>query len=173
MKRMALVVAVALGLGTSIGHAQDSLELDGPRAERLRVQIEEIFAQRLATELGLTADQSARTRGILATWATKRRGLERDERRLRVDLSAAMRPGVAADEAAVTRLVDAILNGRLAYMQTFKDENAELAGVLSPVQRAQYILLRDRLMQRVQQIRNQRQAEGVGPGARLRARPPR
>lgn len=141
--------------------AQDSAEVDPPRAERLRQLIEERFADRLTVELGLTADQAIKVRSVLSTWAQKRRQLERDERGLRQRLASVMRPGVAADERQVIRLTDEILESRLAYVQTFKDELSGLTGVLSPVQRGQYVLLRERLMQRVQEIRNQRQ--GAGP----------
>jgi hypothetical protein len=168
-KRIGLVAALAFA--PAVASAQDSLEVEGPRAERLRALIEERFTERLAAELGLSDEVAARTRGILQGWAGKRRGLERDERRNRAQLAAAMRPGVAANDQAVTRLIDAILAGRQAYVQTFRDEMTELATVLTPVQRAQYILLRDRLMQRVQEIRNQRQ--GDGPSGRFRNRPPR
>lgn len=165
-------VMIALAAGApAMALAQDTLDVDSPRAEQLRGLIEERFAQRLTIELGLNDDQAARTRVILSTWGAKRRELERDERRYRQQLNGAMRPGVAANDQAVTRLVDAILNGRVAYVQTFKDEQVDLAGVLSPAQRAQYVLLRDRLMQRVQEIRNQRQGEGALLGGRLRPRP--
>ena len=80
-----------------------------------------------------------------------------------------MRPGVAADERLVSRLTDEILDARLAYVQTFKDELVALTGVLSPVQKGQYVLLRDRLQQRIQDVRNQRQ--DVPPALRNRRRP--
>ena len=168
-KRVGLIAALAIA--PVAVRAQDSLEVEGPRAERLRALIEERFTERLALELGLSDEVAAKTRGILQGWAVKRRALERDERRNRAQLATAMRPGVAASDQVVTRLVDAILSGRQAYVQTFRDEMTELATVLTPVQRAQYVLLRDRLMQRVQEIRNQRQAEG--PPGRFRSRPPR
>ncbi len=154
-----LMAASAGFLGPVPGAAQDSAGIpDGLRAERLRQLIEERFAERLTIELGLTDDQVARVRGVLTTWATKRRTLEREDRSLRDQLAGAMRRGVAADERTVIRLTDRILAARIEYVQTFKDEIGDLAPVLSPVQRAQYVLLRDRLMQRVQEIRSQRAA---------------
>ena len=39
----------------------------------------------------------------------------------------------------------------LSYAQTFKDEMHELGGILNPVQRGQYLMARDRLMQRAQE----------------------
>ena len=148
--------------------AQDSAAPDDPvRVERLRQLIEDRFAERLSLELGLTEDQSSKVRVVLGTWAGKRRAMEREDRRLRQSLTAQMRPGVAANADSVTRLVDAMTNGRIAYAQTFRDEIKDLSTVLGPVQRGQYVLLRDRLIQRIQDVRAERQ-EQTGRRGRLR-----
>ena len=149
--------AALVAAQTGSVRAQDSTAIEGPRAEELRRLIEDRFADRLAVELGLTGEQASRTRVMLATWGARRRNLERDVREARKQLTFAMRPGVAANETAVSKLVDNIMAARVAHAQTFKDELVDLSAVLSPVQRAQYVLLRDRLMQRVEEIRNQRQ----------------
>ncbi len=153
--RWQLAVAGAAALLVSPVAAQDTVP-EPVRAERLRQLIEDRFAERLALELGLTDEQTGRVQGILANWAARRRTLEREERRLRMTLMSQMRPGVAADEAVVTRTLDAMLEGRAAYVQTFRDELRDLSAVLSPIQRAQYLLLRDRLAQRVDDIRRER-----------------
>lgn len=172
MKRTGWMVVTLLAAGAATARAQDSTEIEGPRAEQLRRLIEDRFAERLAVELGLTGDQAARTRSVLSGWGQKRRNLERDQRELRKQLAFAMRPGVAANEAAVTRLVDNLTATRIAYAQTFRDELTDLAPFLSPVQRAQYVLLRDRLVQRVEEVRQQRQeARQELMGRRGRFRP--
>ncbi len=169
IQRVVVFAMLASGFADRLA-AQDTA-VAGPMAERLRQQIEVRFGERLSEELGLTDGQSVKVRGILATWAVKRRNLEREDRQQRAELSAAMRPGVAANDQAVSRLVDAILATRGAMVQTFRDEMAELGTVLSPVQRAQYLLLRDRLLQRVQELRQERQAEGGRPPLARRLRP--
>jgi len=157
--RMLIVVAT---LATAIPQALDAQGPPDPvRAERLRQMIEERFAEQLERQLGLSDEAAGRVRNTLFEWAGKRRDIERAERQLRQELAGQMRPGVAADEALVTRLTNQILDGRIAYVQTFKDELAALGDLLTPVQRAQYLLMRDRLMQRVQDIRGQR---GGPPG---------
>lgn len=168
IRRVGVIAILLSALGGSV-RAQDTA-VAGPVAERLRRQIEDRFGERLSQELGLTDDQSVKVRGVLASWAVKRRNLEREERQERNQLAAAMRPGVAANDQAVTRLVDAVLTIRSAMAQTYRDEMAELGTVLSPVQRAQYLLLRDRLMQRVQELRQERQANGPVLGRRFRPR---
>jgi hypothetical protein len=163
--RMGLVVGTGLTLLVGRGSAQ-RLPGDSARIEQLRQMIEDRFAERLSVELDLRGEQETRVRRVLATWSAKRRTLEREEREARRDLTAEMRPGVAADEARVNRLVDAIVNGRLDYAQTFKDELRDLTSLLDPIQRAQYVLLRERLLQRIEDIREQRAQRPLGPRRR-------
>lgn len=157
------LMAVVLA-GAAPAAAQDA---PGQRAAQLRQMIEDRFAERLAAELRLDADQTGKVQAVLSSWAAKRRTMERQEQRIRERLNASMRPGVAADEREVNGLIDELMTGRVAYVQTFRDELADLTPLLSAVQRAQYVLLRDRLMQRVQDIRNQRAPETL-----RRNRPP-
>jgi hypothetical protein len=159
MMRYFLVATMLLVSGTALrAEAQDTLN-DPVRAERLRQQIEERFGERLKEELGLTTDQATRLRVALAGLAVRRRSMEREERLMRQALAAQLRPGIAANPDSVGRLVDALTTHRISYAQTFKDEMRELTAILSPVQRGQYLMLRDRLMQRIidaQQERIQR-----------------
>jgi hypothetical protein len=150
--------------------ALDTLN-DPVRAERLRQQIELRFGERLREELGLTDDQAMKVRVALGGLAARRRGLEMEERKMRQALAAQLRPGVAANPDSVARLVDALTTHRLTYAQTFKDEMRELATILDPVQRGQYLLLRDRLMQRILELQQDRQ-QAAGSFRPPRARPP-
>lgn len=154
MKLIGLLLVALLGRAPALA-AQDTLG-DPVRSERLRQLIEERFGERLKEELGLTADQTTRLRLSLGGLAVRRRGMELEERGLRQALAAQLRPGIAANADSVARLVDALTNQRVAYAQTFKDEMRELSAILTPVQRGQYLLLRDRLMQRVAELRQGR-----------------
>jgi hypothetical protein len=151
--------------------AQDTLPPDPVRAERLRQQIEQRFGERLKEELGLTDEQASRLRVSLAGIAAKRRGMELDERRMRQALAFQLRPGIAANSDSVAKLVEALTNHRIAYAQTFKDEMRELSTILNPVQRGQYLMLRDRLMQRAQELMQGRAGNQVPGAARRPIRP--
>ena len=146
--------------------AQDTLLPDPVRAERLRLQIEQRFSERLREELGLSDDQAAKLRVSLATIAARRRGMEMDERRMRQALAAQLRPGIAANSDSVAKLVEALTNHRVAFAQTFRDEMRDLSTILNPVQRGQYLLLRDRLMQRAQELMQGRANQGIPPARR-------
>jgi hypothetical protein len=136
------------------------------RAAELRRMIEDRFAARVKQQLGLTDQQTERLRATTKTYGAQRRDLQDRERTLRSALAGQLRPGVAADQDSVARLTDALLNVRTAYVQTFRDENAELAKFLDPVQRSRLMVMRERLMRRVQEIRARRAAraeEREGP----------
>lgn len=171
MRLAALLVLLGLGALPRAGAAQDTLN-DPVLLERLRRQIEMRFGERLREELGLNEDQASRLRVSLAALAAKRRGLEQDERRMRQALAFQLRPGVAANSDSVARLVDALTSHRVAYAQTFKDEMRELSTILNPVQRGQYLMLRDRLLQRAQELMQQRPIDQpLPPGRRRPIRP--
>ena len=168
MRRTILWVAGSLAIATTPAAAQDSA---GPpaAAPALRQRIEERFAQRVQEELGLSGDQTAKLRVTAREFAGRRRGLEAQERDLRQALSSQLRPGVAADQDSVARITNDLVNLKLEYAQTFRDEMKDFSGYLSPVQRGQLFLMRERLLQRVEDIRNQR--GDAGPRRwRLRAR---
>ena len=162
MRRRGLLIVAACAALTAPAAAQDTLN-DPVRAERLRQQIEMRFGERLREELGLSDEQSIKLRVALSGLATKRRLMEQEERRMRQALAYQLRPGVAANADSTAKLVDGLTNHRVAYAQTFKDEMRELSTILNPVQRGQYLLMRDRLMQRVQDLQQGRQDAPAGP----------
>jgi hypothetical protein len=147
--------------------AQDS-GVDRPRANLLRQRIEERFAARVQEELGLTDDQTTKLRSTARQFAGRRRELEAQERELRSNLAAQLRPGVAADQDRVADLTAKLVDLKVAYAQSFRDEMREHSKYLSPVQRAQLYVMRERLLQRVQEVREQRDG---GAGLRGRRRP--
>jgi hypothetical protein len=151
-----------LAVAAPAARAQDP----GPvRAQELRRQLEQRFMERLRTDLQLTADQETRVRGILGNFATRRRTIEDEERRLRQALSAQLRPGIAANPDSVTVVVDALTANRVSYAQLIQGEMKELGGVLTPIQRGQLFLMREQLLMRAQELRQQsRMRPGPGGG---------
>lgn len=165
MRILRAMALVSLALGPGSAPAQEPAD-DPARADRVRRMVEERFGMQVKEQLGLTDDQAGRLRTAMAGIADKRRTMERQERVLRQALNRQLRPGVAADADSVGRLVDVLTEQRVAYAETFREEMREVAAILTPVQRGQYLLLRDRLIQRVQEIRQSR------PGAAARTSPP-
>jgi len=96
-------------------------------------------------------------------WAVKRRGYEADGRALKRALADQMRPGVAANSDSVNRLTQRLLDLRVTYAESYRNEYREL-GFLTPVQRAQFVALRERVLDSVRRMREERRGAG-GPGA--------
>jgi hypothetical protein len=133
-----------------------------PNAERLRQMVEERFASQLQSELDLSDEESGRTRRILQASAERRRLIEREERAVQQALRDQLRPGVAAQTDSLVKLLDRLTTLRVSFAQASRDEIRELGEVLTPVQQAQFVLLRDRMMSRAQDVRMQRPPPG-GP----------
>lgn len=133
----------------------------------LRQRIEDRFAQRVKEELGLDDAQAAKLRDVARTWAAKRRGLEAEERALKRALADQMRPGIAANTDSVSRLTQRLLDLRVTYAESYRSEYREL-GFLTPVQRAQFVALRERVLDSMRRMREERRGAG-GPGARWQA----
>jgi hypothetical protein len=165
MRRLLLGCAALAALYTMPALAQEPGG-PAPRREELRRRLEERFALRVQEELGLSTDQMSRLRSTSREFAGRRRELEGRQRELRRALTDQMRPGVAADKDSVAKLADGLVDLRVDYAQTLKDEMTQLRGYLDPVQRAKLLIFRERLLERVQRLRQ----EGGG-GFRGRRRP--
>jgi Spy/CpxP family protein refolding chaperone len=153
-------VAMMLVAGLLVGAAVTPAAAQGvpPRAAQMRDRIEQAFLQRTREELRLTDDQAEKMAKVVGAWGEKRRVLEDEERELRRTIDGQLRPGVAADAAALNRSVEALTANRVAYAQSFQGEMEELGSFLSPVQRAQFLTLRDRLLMRVREMQQGRAA---------------
>jgi hypothetical protein len=125
-------------------------------------KIEEMFVNQVVKQMALTPAELPRFRKVALAWADKRGGLEAQERDLRAALNEQMRPGVAAVADSVGKLVAALNDNRVAYAESFRDEMHELTPILSPVQLGQYQIVRDRFLQRIKDIQQQRPQAPVG-----------
>ena len=165
MRRIVWVVLVAVAALAGRAVAQDDGD-DSPEAVRMRQQIETRFGAQVQEMLGLTDQQATQLRATLGTYAPKRRAMEREERGIKRALQAQLRPGIAANSDSVGRLVDRLLDLKVQYVKSFVEEDKEMAKYLTPVQRAQFLVMRERLMARIEEIRQQRQQRlQMGPGA--------
>lgn len=134
-----------------------------PRSAVLRGQIEETFMRRAAEELGLTEEQSAKMSRVVLAAGERRRDLEDEQRRLQVALDGQFRPGVAANADSVNRMIDRLGQNRVSYAESFRDEMKELQPILTPVQRGQFLKMRDRLLQRIRELQENRAAPPARP----------
>lgn len=157
---------LALTLGVAMPAAAQNRAPDG-RLQQLRNRVDEMFMERTKTALGLSDEQFDRMVPIIQANGERRRALEDEERQLRGALGRELRPGVAARADSVNRFIDGITQNRVAYAQSFHDEMVQLAPILTPAQRGQYLQLRDQLLLRVRELQQNRQtAPPMGGGGR-------
>jgi hypothetical protein len=158
--RAVLVFAAVVGALTAPVSAQQD---PPPRSAALRRELEQRFVAQMRDQLQLSSDQETRVRGIMSGYAERRGALEDEQRDMRQALNSQLRPGIAANGDSVAKLVDGIAAGRVSYARLVQDELRELTTVLTPVQRGQLFLLRDRVLQRVQEMRQNARQRGTPP----------
>jgi hypothetical protein len=151
-----LLVGLAFGPWSFVlgGQTPDNL----PRAG-LRERISDLYLLRLTRALDLTEDQTARIYPLLTRAEKDKAALQRqmglDLRDLRAELTKTP-PG----EEAVLARVDRIRQARRAIRQKDEQVEAVLDGILTPVQRARYLVFT------VEFLRNVGENLGRARGAR-------
>jgi hypothetical protein len=153
MRGLALwVLMLAAGAGPLAAQAgRDTL----PRSRELRTRIEQRFAERVKEELRLTDDQAAKLKAVAIEHGGQRRDLRHREWELRSALDGQIHDGAAADPDSVARLTKDLLDLRVEYAENWREEMGRLS-FLTPVQRAQLLVMRERLLQRVHEMRSDR-----------------
>lgn len=119
-------------------------ETPAPNQAQAEVLMER-FAQRVAQALRLDGGQARRLQRELQTSRRARARISARSRELRRDLNQLVRQA-PADETRVGQLLDELLDleGRAAMIAV--DEQRRLSAFLSPLQRARYLYLRQRLV---------------------------
>jgi Spy/CpxP family protein refolding chaperone len=127
----------------------------GPPAGRphMRERVEHRFAERIKAELDLTDEQAARLKEVAKENGPRRRELRRRERALTDALDEQLGAGEKADQDSVARLTRELLDLRVDYAQSWREEMGKLS-FLTPVQRARLMVMRDRLLHRVHEMRD-------------------
>lgn len=168
---VALTLAVLLAPGLR-AQQRDTTARDTAEAGRLRERIEKAFSDRVQQDLNLTPDQATKLRTTQERYSAQRRTLMQQQQDRRRAIDTQMQPGIAANQDSLRKLLDGQRAGRAAIAKIDQDEDQEMSGYLTPVQRARYQEMRMRLMERVQQMRLERR-ENRGTGQRMPPQRPR
>ncbi len=155
-----LVLLVATGAtaqGTPSDGQRDSLE------SRVRARM----AQVMRTQLGLNDDQVRRLQATNRRFEGQRRDLFEQERRVRIELRAAIEIGDTTQNARIGPLLDRTIQLQRERLDLLDAEQKELSTFLTPLQRARLYGFEEQMRRRVQEMR-----EGGGrDGANTPRRP--
>ncbi len=157
MKSLAWLLLVVLAQGAVAQEPQEPPDTEGgAQATWLRQRIRERWNVQVRRQLNLTDDQAARLQATENRFFQQRREIMRRQWAVLRGLRGQLQPGVEADADSVRRLMDAREQNRAAIAQLDRDEDRETAAYLSPVQRARYQLMRQRLQERIAEMRRER-----------------
>jgi hypothetical protein len=133
------------------------------RVAAIRAQIEQRWGQRIQAELGLTDPQMDRLRTAVRANEDRHRDFNRREADLMRGVMEQLRPGVAANQDSLGRMLDGLAAVRVQRAQSDQQELRDLGQFLNPVQRARLLLMRRQLSDRIEQIRRG-MGQGMGRG---------
>jgi Spy/CpxP family protein refolding chaperone len=158
LRRGAVALALLLGAAAPPALAQGAPDAPRPQLER---QVRERIARIVQARLELTDAQMQKLDATNRKFEQRRRTLFEGERAARRDLRGQLELDDRADQKRVSQLLDQLLSFQDQRLGLVREEQRELAGYLTPVQRARYLALQDQLRRRVEEMRGDRRG---GPG---------
>jgi Spy/CpxP family protein refolding chaperone len=127
-----------------------------PQIEMLRGQIRERWHARVRQQLNLTDAQAAKLQATEDRFLARRRDVLERQRAVLMGLRSQLQAGAAANPDSVRLLLDARDQNRAALFDLDRAERQEMGGYLSPVQLARYQVMRQRLQERILEMRRMR-----------------
>jgi Spy/CpxP family protein refolding chaperone len=137
-----------------------------PLGERamLQRQVRQAWIGNVRRQLNLNNEQMRTLNQVNTKYDRQRSDIQRDERQARLGLKAAMEDTAATDQnARIDQQMNALVGAQRRRADLFENEQKELAGFLTPLQRARYSVMQERLQQRLQQLRQNQRDAPAGP----------
>lgn len=170
IKPMLRLVMMSLFMWGTSALAQAVTAAPQGNRSALEQQFRERTAKLVQQRLGLNDAQLAKLEQSNSKFAPQLRQLAAQERDIRFQLRQEMMAGNSANQQHVSDLLDAAIRMQRQRLGIVEAEQKELAGFLTPVQRARYIALQAQFGKRAQELSGQgggKQKQGLG----LRRRP--
>lgn len=134
-----------------------------PPAERqmLQRQVRQAFAKAVRRQLNLSDDQMRKLQSVDLKYERERIALLRDERQARQGLKSTMDDSANVDQAKVDGYLSQLVKAQRTRADLLEGEQKELTGFLTPLQRAKYFAMKERLNRRMQELAQQNVARGA------------
>ena len=171
-----LVLALAPALAAQVpGDSDVAPPPDGAEAGQLRAQVRQRWAVHVRSSLGLSDDQAGKLDATEQRFEQQRQPIRAHQRQINQALNAEL-AAQAPNQDRVKQLMSERQQNQLKLQQVNRDEDREMQGYLTPVQRARYQEERRRFQEQVAELVRHRREERQRPPlprARPRRRPPR
>jgi len=134
-----------------------------PPAERqmLQRQVRQAFAKAVRRQLNLSDDQMRKLQSVDFKYERQRIALVRDERQARLGLRDAMDDSASINQAKVDGYLSQLVKSQRTRADLLESEQKELGGFLTPLQRAKYLVMKERLNHRMQELAQQNGGRGA------------
>lgn len=160
MRRVILSVVLlgAVSVGGLAAQGRGRGQGQGPPNDRegLRRQVMERFVQNFVQQAGLDESQTVRFQEALRDQFRIQQELGERRRIVVQGLEEQMRPGIAADEAEINRLMEELLLIEEERASMLRSDHDRLAEFLSPTQRALFVLHFARFQRQVEMMLQRR-----------------
>jgi hypothetical protein len=171
MKPMLRFAVLALFVSVVPARAQRVTTAAPGNRPALEQQFKERAAKLTQQRLGLTDAQLEKLEQSNARFAPQHQQLAAQDRDIRQQLRQEMTAGDAANQKRVSDLLDATLRLQKQRIALVESEQKDLAGFLTPVQRARYIFLQAQFRKRAQELSGQGTRSNLGLGNQRKRRP--
>jgi periplasmic protein CpxP/Spy len=133
------------------GRAAGARALDEANAP-LRQQVQLAFRNRVRQELNLDQPKMRRLNQTEQGFNKQRNELLQTERQTRLALLAAMQDSAGPDQPKIDQYINQLTQVQRKRAELVEAEQKELSSFLTPLQRAQYLSLKERLNRRLQEL---------------------
>jgi hypothetical protein len=137
-----------------------------PLGERalLQRQVRQAWAGRVRRQLNLNNEQMRTLNQVNTKYDRQRGEIVRDEMQARRGLKVAMDDTTAADQnARVEQQMNVLVQAQRRRADMFEAEQKELAGFLTPLQRARFTVMQENLARQLQQVQQNTAPPGPPP----------
>jgi Spy/CpxP family protein refolding chaperone len=166
MRLPLLVLALACSVATPVAAQRTADSPQRPAVQQLQRRVLEVVQRKL----GATDDQMRQLVAVNRKYEGERRALSQRDREARQSIRAEVLRDSLANQEQLSRMLDVLVDVQRQRLELFAREQHDLAGFLTPVQRAKYATLQERLHRKVEQLRQNRQENRLAPAQRSRLR---
>ena len=159
-----VTVPSSAGAQRRSGNARPEAGSPAPaRRQQMERQLRERLWKVTKEQVGLTDAQMSKLGETSRRFDARRRTLNQQERAERTELRQQIAAGDRADQNRIATALDHLIQYQRQRVELQAEEQRELAGYMTPLQRARFAALQEQVRRRVEMLRRQRADSAPSP----------
>jgi hypothetical protein len=134
-----------------------------PRRQQMERELRERLWKVTKEQVGLSDAQMTKLGETSRRFDARRRTLNQQERAERSELRQQIAAGDRADQTRIATALDHLIQFQRQRVELQAEEQRELAGYMTPLQRARFAALQEQVRRRVEMLRRQRGDSATPP----------